>query len=120
MPGTALDDADVGALITAMGYAVCRARAGDGPSLVVVRTHRLRGAFEGDNQSYRPPGELERETEADALSSYTATLLATGVVSRAWVDQVQTEAEAEFDAALAFAESSPDPDPATAQEGLFA
>ena len=120
IPGTALDDADVDGLIAVMGQAVTRARAGDGPSLVVVRTHRLRGAFEGDNQSYRPPGELKREAGADALDRYTALLTGAAVVSRAWVDQVRAAAEDEFGQALAFAESSPDPEPATAQEGLFA
>ncbi|SDS53484.1 thiamine pyrophosphate-dependent dehydrogenase E1 component subunit alpha [Jiangella sp. DSM 45060] len=120
MPGASVDDSDVDALIETFGTAVARARAGDGPSLVVVRTHRLRGAFEGDNQSYRPAGELDDETAADSLPAYAARLLAAGVVTEEWLDETRAAAAAAFDDALRFAESSPFPDAEHALEGLFA
>ncbi|QWF22959.1 thiamine pyrophosphate-dependent dehydrogenase E1 component subunit alpha [Nocardioides sp. LMS-CY] len=120
MPGVGVDDRDVDVLIEAFGSAVDRARAGAGPSLVVSRTHRLRGAFEGDSQAYRPEGELERETRLDALPQYSARLVESGVVSPEWIVQVNDRAREDFAEALAFAEASPYPDPRTAAEGLFA
>lgn len=120
MPGRAVYDREVDELIVAAGAAVARARAGEGPSLLVSRTHRLRGAFEGDNQSYRPDGELEREEAADALWWYADLLLSQGLVDAPWLADVRARAEEEFGSGLAFAESSALPDPTTAAEGLFA
>jgi pyruvate dehydrogenase E1 component alpha subunit len=120
MPGISLDDCHVDELVETAGGAVARARRGDGPSLLVSRTHRLRGAFEGENQSYRPKGELEQETAADALAIYSALLVQEGVVTRSWLQETRSAAETEFADALSFAESSPYSDPQTALKGLFA
>lgn len=120
MPGISVDDRDVDRLIDVFGSAVTRARSGKGPSLVVSRTHRLRGAFEGDNQAYRPEGELEQETQMDALPRYTSQLIEARVVSPERVVQVTEQASQDFCQARAFAEASPYPDPDTAAEGLFA
>lgn len=120
MPGVTVHDRHVDDLVDHAGAAVARARRGDGPSLLVSRTHRLRGAFEGDNQSYRPDGELDRESADDALTSYASGLVGAGVVDEDWVTDVRMETEAEFGRALTFAESSPYPTPESALEGLFA
>lgn len=120
MPGHAIDDRHVDQLISVAGIAVGRAREGLGPSLLVSRTHRLRGAFEGDNQTYRPDGELEREEANDALRWYTDLLLSEGLVDAGWVAEVTAQSEAEFESALTFAETSDLPDPTLAAEGLFA
>lgn len=120
LPGTSVDDREVDELIAVFEAAVARARGGDGPSLVVARTHRLRGAFEGDNQSYRPAGELDREAGRDSLPGYAERLRAAGVVTPEWLDRTRAEAGRDFDDALDFAESSPYPAADTAQEGLFA
>ena len=37
-----------------------RARSGNGPSLIEHKLDRFFGHFEGDNQSYRPEGEVQR------------------------------------------------------------
>lgn len=120
MPGTLVDDRDVDGLIATFGTAVSRARNGDGPSLVVAQTSRLRGAFEGDDQSYRPGDELSCEHGRDALPAYTAFLIDEGVVDQSWVNGRYDTAHAEFDSALAFAESSDYPATTIATEGLFA
>lgn len=120
MPAVRLDDRDVDELIIRFGQAVDRARRGEGPSLVVVRTRRLRGAFEGDNQSYRHAGELASEEAANALDGYERQLVASGVVEADWRDRITAEVALEFKAALRKAEASELPKPATATEGLFA
>lgn len=120
MPGVSLADRDVDDLIAAAGTAVTRARDGGGPSLLVSRTHRLAGAFEGDNQSYRPDGELEREAEDDALRAWSVLLREQGVVDAAWLEAAYTDAAVEFAEALSFAQTSPYPAADSALEGLFA
>ncbi|MGD9606783.1 MAG: thiamine pyrophosphate-dependent dehydrogenase E1 component subunit alpha [Leucobacter sp.] len=120
IPSARVADRDTDRLIDEAGSAVERARSGEGPSLIVIDTNRLRGAFEGDNQSYRPDGELDTAAEQDALPVYQALLLSEGVVSREWIDEQHRLAQAVFDEALAFAESSPFPSAETAMEGVFA
>lgn len=120
MPGRSLDDSSLNEIVEGFGSAVARARSGAGPGLVVVHTHRLRGAFEGDNQSYRPAGELEREARRDALALYVEDLLSRGIIDAVWLDEARSAAIREFEEGLSLAEASPYPDPATAQEGLFA
>ncbi|MBF4769362.1 thiamine pyrophosphate-dependent dehydrogenase E1 component subunit alpha [Nocardioides agariphilus] len=120
MPGSTTEDREVDRLISTAGEAVARARRGDGPSLLVSRTHRLRGAFEGDSQAYRPDGELEDEEASDALPAYGRLLVEEGLVDDSWIRDIRAGAEADFARALDFAESSPYPEPETAREGLFA
>lgn len=120
MPGISVQDQEVDQLISVFGSAVARAREGAGPSLVVVRTRRLRGAFEGDNQSYRPAGEIETEEGNDALHHYSGRLVAESVVDEEWVRAQFRQANADFESALQFAEESAYPDPESAVGGLFA
>jgi len=120
IPTVRLSDRETDKLIREAGNAVERARSGNGPSLIVIDTNRLGGAFEGDNQSYRPQGELEAAAQQDALPAYQAQLLAEGVVSQAWVDEQYETARSVFAEALEFAEKSPFPRADSALEGLFA
>jgi acetoin:2,6-dichlorophenolindophenol oxidoreductase subunit alpha len=41
------------AVYEVMGEAIARARRGDGPSLIEIKTDRLWGHFEGDADAYR-------------------------------------------------------------------
>lgn len=120
IPSVAVADRNTDELIEEAGEAVTRARRGEGPSLLVVETNRLRGAFEGDNQSYRPIEELERAIESDALPAYQDQLISTGVVSQHWVDEAYEVAENNFRKALAFAKDSPFPSAESALKGVFA
>ncbi len=54
-------------------------RAGGGPALLELRTIRHRGHFEGDQQRYRDPGELERLGEGDPIAALETRLAASGV-----------------------------------------
>jgi pyruvate dehydrogenase E1 component alpha subunit len=53
IPGVLVDGQDALAVHDATVTAVARARAGDGPTLIEAKTLRIRGHFEGDQQSYR-------------------------------------------------------------------
>jgi TPP-dependent pyruvate/acetoin dehydrogenase alpha subunit len=53
------------------GEMVERARAGGGPSLLHVKLNRYYGHFEGDAQTYRMPGEVDRVKQAmDSLDIF--------------------------------------------------
>jgi pyruvate dehydrogenase E1 component alpha subunit len=53
MPSEAVDGMDVRDVYDATSRAVERARAGEGPSLLVCETYRYRGHYEGDPTTYR-------------------------------------------------------------------
>ena len=59
MPGITVDGFDFFAVYEAAGAAIERARKGGGPSLVEVKLSRYYGHFEGDQQTYRAPGEVQ-------------------------------------------------------------
>src|SRR5687767_5454499 len=75
IPGVRTDGNDVLAVYDATREAVDRARRGDGAALIEVVTYRRKGHAEHDNQSYVPPGEIERwERENDPLDRYLRVL----------------------------------------------
>jgi TPP-dependent pyruvate/acetoin dehydrogenase alpha subunit len=73
MPGIIVDGFDFFAVHEAAGEAIERARSGGGPSLIECKVNRYFGHFEGDQQTYRGPNEVEdlRRTRdcLDACSS---------------------------------------------------
>jgi pyruvate dehydrogenase E1 component alpha subunit len=75
MPGEQVDGMDVLAVRDAVGRAVARARAGEGPSFIEARTLRPRGHYEGDPQVYRSKEEAEEARRRDSIASYRARLL---------------------------------------------
>ena len=63
--------------------AVARARAGDGPTLIEMKTYRYRGHSRTDPAKYRPEGELERWKERDPIDLLGAQLAEDGDARRA-------------------------------------
>jgi pyruvate dehydrogenase E1 component alpha subunit/2-oxoisovalerate dehydrogenase E1 component alpha subunit len=99
---------------------VDRARRGEGVTLVELVTYRRKGHAEHDNQSYVPPGEIERwERENDPITRYVARLLDEGV-SQAELEAIDARITAEIDAATDAAEASPFPEPHDALLGVYA
>jgi TPP-dependent pyruvate/acetoin dehydrogenase alpha subunit len=69
------DGNDVLAVYDCTKRAVDRARAGDGVTLLEFITYRRKGHAEHDNQSYVPPGEIERwAAENDPIDRYVRVL----------------------------------------------
>lgn len=120
MPGVVVDGQDVHAVHEAVGEAVARARAGDGPSFVEVKTLRFRGHFEGDPQHYRPEGERGRVLERDPIVISADRLVAEGIVSDDVLQQMVVDADAEMADAVARARVAPLPQRSRAFEGVLA
>ncbi|HEU4520971.1 MAG TPA: thiamine pyrophosphate-dependent enzyme [Thermoanaerobaculia bacterium] len=118
--GETVDGNDVLAVYGAARRAVDRARTGGGVTLIEVKTFRMKGHAEHDNQSYVPPEMIEEWRAKDPLTRYERVLLEAGAASRGDFDAIQQRVRAEIDAAVDEAERSPMPDPADAGKGLFA
>jgi TPP-dependent pyruvate/acetoin dehydrogenase alpha subunit len=69
-----LDGNDVLAVRAAVGEAVARARAGDGPTFLECKTYRLRGHYEGDPGKYRELAEADEWRAKDPIARLARVL----------------------------------------------
>ena len=107
MPGVIVDGQDVEAVHAATVEAVERARRGDGPSLLEMKTYRYRGHSRTDPAKYRPEGELEAWKERDPLVILGRRLVDEGLLTPDEQAALAAQAEADVDAAIARAEAAP-------------
>lgn len=105
MPGDRFEGHDVEVVQERLGAAVARARAGDGPTFVEIRTYRFRGHSMSDPAKYRTRTELEQRKQQDPLVVVRERLLGLGV-EESVLDDVDLEVDEEIDAAVAFANES--------------
>ena len=119
IPGLTVDGNDVGAVFHAVTEAVDRARAGDGPSLIVADTYRFGGHFIGDAEVYRSANEVAEWRQQDPIARLESALVTAGHLSEAGRDAIWAGARAEVAEAERFAEASPLPDPDTALDFVF-
>src|SRR5581483_3239795 len=120
VPGVVVDGNDVLAVQDAAREAVARARRGDGPSLLEMKTYRQRGHYVGDPERYRGADEVQDWRARDPIPRFEQRLLDAGLATPDLLRALHAEAEAEMAGALRFAQDSPLPDPADALEDLFA
>ena len=89
--------------------AVARARSGDGPSLLEMKTYRYRGHSRTDPAKYRPAGELEEWKARDPISLLGARLIAAGAMTEDAAESLGETVQAEVDAAAERALVAPYP-----------
>lgn len=118
--GETVDGNDVLAVYGAARRAVERARNGEGVTLLEVKTFRLKGHAEHDNQQYVPPEIIEEWKAKDPLPRYERVLLELGMATPSDFESIQARVRSEVDAATDEAEKSPMPEPSDAVKGLFA
>ncbi len=126
MPGEKVDGQDPEAVYAAVSAAIGRARRGDGPSLIELKTYRMREHAEGvlleqfAATNYRDPDEHRIWVEQrDPVKNYAAKLLSDGVLDEHAYEELQAEERQRIDDAVAFAKSSPYPDPSEAFTGVY-
>ncbi len=68
IPGVIVDGQDIEAVHSATSEAIARARSGEGPSLLEMKTYRYRGHSRTDPARYRPDGELDAWKDRDPLT----------------------------------------------------
>jgi TPP-dependent pyruvate/acetoin dehydrogenase alpha subunit len=118
--GERADGNDVIATYEVTKRAVDRARGGGGVTLIELVTYRRKGHAEHDNQSYVPPGEIDRwASENDPIDRYSKRLLDEGFDKSA-LDAIDSRVKEEIDRATDEAEASPMPDPTDALVGIYA
>ena len=110
MPGRQIDGFDFFAVHEAAGEAIERARAGGGPSLLHVKFMRFMGHYEGDSQTYRPEGEVERLFEtSDPLKLFRGRVTEAGLLEAKEFDDVEGRARDLIEEAVREAKAAPEP-----------
>jgi len=115
-----VDGNDVFAVYRAATRAVDHARNGGGVTLLEVKTFRMKGHAEHDNQSYVPIEVVDEWRGKDPIERYEQTLIENGVAKPADFEEIQKRVRAEVDAATDDAERAPMPTGEEAAAGLFA
>lgn len=120
MPGVLVERNDAVDVFRAAGEAVARARRGDGPTLIEVKTDRYFGHFQGDPENYRPKGEVNRLRENDPIDVLGNTLRERGLLDEAREAELRGQIGKRVQEAYDFGRSSPYPDREEALMHVFA
>ncbi|MFT4022563.1 MAG: pyruvate dehydrogenase (acetyl-transferring) E1 component subunit alpha [Flavihumibacter sp.] len=109
MPADSIDGMSAEAVHEAMARAVKRAREGDGPTLIEIKTYRYKGHSISDPQKYRTKEEVEEYKMRDPIEMVKATILANKFASQEELDAINQRVDAQVEEAVKFAEESPWP-----------
>ena len=119
--GEQADGNDVVATYEVTKRAVDRARSGGGVTLVELMTYRRKGHAEHDNQSYVPPGEIDRwATANDPIDRYVRRLVNDEGFEQTELADIDARVAAEIDRATDEAEASAMPEPTDSLVGVYA
>jgi pyruvate dehydrogenase E1 component alpha subunit len=120
MLGLSVDGNDVVAVTEAAQEFLHRARTGEGPSLLEMKTYRWRAHFEGTSTKYMPKEELEEWKKNDPIPRFEKVLLGQGILREEDILKIRKDAQKEVQEAQEFAENSPYPNPEDAFNDLYA
>ncbi|MEY4916490.1 MAG: Acetoin:2,6-dichlorophenolindophenol oxidoreductase subunit alpha [Verrucomicrobiota bacterium] len=106
-----VDATDLTACLKVVGGAAARARAGEGPQLIVAKLLRLCGHGEHDDASYIPPDMKNSTLGRDCLKVAEENLLQKNWADAATLATWRSEAIREIEDAVAQVQREPAPDP---------
>lgn len=120
IPASAVDGNDVLAVYRVTREAVARARAGGGPTLIAVKTFRMRGHAEHDNAFYVPKDMIAEWAQRDPIQRLLSYMEQYDLMAAPERQTIDERIAHEVDEGLAQALASPTPDPITQQDGVYA
>src|SRR4051812_26853308 len=110
MPCAPVDGMDPVAVHNAMDEAAQRARNGEGPTFLEMRTYRYRGHSMSDPAKYRTKEELEDYKSKDPIENVREVILNEKYADQAWIEGIEAKVKQIVDEAVKFAEESPWPE----------
>lgn len=119
MPSAPVDGMDVVAVHNAMDEAVQRARNGEGPTFLEMRTYRYKGHSMSDPAKYRTKEELESYKGRDPLITTKATIIENKYADDKWFEEVEANVKRIVDESVKFAEESPYPEAHELYEDVY-
>ena len=110
MPSDKIDGMTAEAVHEGVARAVKRAREGEGPTLLEMKTYRYKGHSVSDPQKYRSKDEVEEYKDQDPITKVTKTILDNKFATEAELKAIDDKITAIVDGSVKFAEESPWPD----------
>lgn len=110
MPSKAVDGMRCETVHEALEEAAERARNGEGPSFLEIRTYRYRGHSMSDPAKYRTKDEVEEYKNQDPIERVKATILANNWMSEADFEKMEENIAEIVSESVNFSEQSPYPE----------
>ncbi len=120
MPSKPVDGLNVEAVHEAMEEAVSRARRGDGPTFLEMKTYRYKGHSMSDAQTYRTKDEVKEYQAQDPIEKVLNTLMSNKWIDEKGVEDMEAKVKALVDESVKFAEESPYPEPGELYKDVYA
>lgn len=120
IPAEVIDGNDVLAVNAAATRAIDRARKGEGPTILELKTYRHGGHSRNDACGYRPDDEEDLWiNQRDPVKLFREKLLAQGAVSETELEEKEKAIEAEIEDAVDYAVKAPFPAFETAYADVY-
>jgi len=119
IPGVVVDGQEVETVYEAAKTAFDRARRGEGPTLLELKTYRFRGHSRTDTGPYRPAGELEQWLLRDPINLLKDKMIAAGQIDETEFDEMKQAANQLVFDAIEWAKAEPFPPVAALYDDVF-
>lgn len=103
----------------AIEEAANRARRGDGPTLLDIRTYRYKGHSMSDPQKYRTKDEINQWMEEDPIEHCLEVITKNKWLTNNEIDEINAWVKKEVDESVEFAENSPFPEAHEIYEDVY-
>lgn len=117
--GVVVDGQDSEAVYAQAKAAADRARAGEGPTLIELKTYRYRGHSRTDPAAYRPEGELDEWLKRDPIDILKARMIADGQLDETEFAELQQAAEVLVVDAIEWGKNEPYPPLESLYEDIY-
>lgn len=119
MPSFPVDAMKVENVHEAMASAAERARKGDGPTLLELRTYRYKGHSMSDPAKYRTKDELESYKNMDPIEQVKKSIIDNKFAKEEDLKEIEKQKNQIVDEAIQFADESPYPEPEEALKDVY-
>jgi len=109
MPSDTIDGMSCETVHEGISRAVKRARAGEGPTLLEIKTYRYRGHSMSDPAKYRTKEEVEEYKEKDPINEVLKVIQKNKWATEAEIEAINEKVKKEVEDCVTFAEESPWP-----------
>ena len=120
MPCAPVDGMDPVAVAESVKEAVDRARKGDGPTFLEMKTYRYKGHSMSDAQKYRTKDEVAEYQKIDPITKVLDMIKKNKWATDKEIQAIQDEVKATVKEAVDFAESSPFPSNDSLYQNVYA
>lgn len=119
MPADKIDGMTPEAVHEGVARAVKRAREGDGPTLLELKTYRYKGHSISDPQKYRSKEEVDEYKDQDPIVKVKNTILTNGFGTESELQVINDRIDAIVEQSVKFAEESPWPDDSEVYKDVY-